>query len=323
MSKLDDELESAMESTIWKRLLDEERGPIPHIAHYTSMESAEKILSGGELWLSNPRNMNDWDELWLGVELLRSMARNQFDLNLGGGSATKDAVLGNFLGAIETCLRGFEEHGAPDTYVFCFSEHDPENGDGVLSMWRGYGNGGSGVAIVFDGSQIPEVKDHPLVFLPVTYESTAVREKAILDLLVASTKLAMQWSAPEEIFRIGRNLVDRVIVATLFSKHEGFRDEREWRLVYRPEWDEGAAFEKFFGYCHSHGVMDPKLKLPIGGIPGIQSGLLTMDRLVSKIIVGPVAAKDLVLHAFKRMLKSKDLDAMSARTVSSRIPFRG
>ena len=38
----------------------------PLLAHYTSLETAERILKSGEIWLSNPLFMNDIEELRFG-----------------------------------------------------------------------------------------------------------------------------------------------------------------------------------------------------------------------------------------------------------------
>lgn len=179
-----------VEKTIWADVLDSPRPSIPLLAHYTSLEVAEKILGGGEIWFSNPRNMNDWDELRLGVDQLQLLARIQFDCHLGSGSRTVEDFLGNLLYNIEQRLQEFEKFGAKDTYVLCFSEHVAEDYDGRLSMWRGYGNGGSGAAIVFDGSAIPLIDGHPLVVMPVSYEPGERREEMILELLNRATRLA-------------------------------------------------------------------------------------------------------------------------------------
>mgnify|MGYP002777056180 CR=1 FL=1 len=319
----DADLASTIKSTIWGDLLTADKKERPLLAHYTSMENAEKILTGGELWFSNPRNMNDWDEMRHGIELLQFLARTQFDRHLGTGSDSITKVLSALIANIEQCIKDFETYGAPDTYVFCFAEHEPDDNDGVLSMWRGYGNGGSGVAIVFDGTRVPEIEGHALVLFPVEYGSEADRRTYVERILDAATRLALQWDAPKDIEMIAQNLVDRVIVATLFSKHKGFESEREWRAVYRPEWDAEGRFESLLGYHHGSGLMEPRLKLPIDKIPGFPEGALSIETLVSKILLGPVAAKDLVLHAFRRMLVEKKLDPLIVRTTASRIPFRG
>jgi hypothetical protein len=46
-------------------------------------------------------------------------------------------------------FQSFDMNDAFDTYIFCLSEHDRSHTDGLLSMWRGYGQHGSGVALVF------------------------------------------------------------------------------------------------------------------------------------------------------------------------------
>ncbi|NJN37266.1 MAG: DUF2971 domain-containing protein [Nitrospiraceae bacterium] len=172
-------------------------------------------------------------------------------------------------------------------------------------MWRGYGNGGSGVAIVFDGAQVPIIENHALIVSPVVYGPPAEREKTVQHFFNSAARLALDWPSAQTIAYIASSLVERVVFATLFSKHEGFSDEKEWRVVYRPELDESREFEKFFGYHHTNGVMEPKLKLPIERIPGVSTDIIKVEKIVSRIIVGPVAAKHLVVHAFHRMLEAR------------------
>ncbi|NJN37267.1 MAG: hypothetical protein HC794_09800 [Nitrospiraceae bacterium] len=110
MTDLNEEFCSAVREALWDDLLKREREDLPLLAHYTSMANAENILSSGQLWFSNPRNMNDWDELRLGIELLRLMARSQFDRHLGTGTNTVTDVLASLLHAIEQCIEDFETH---------------------------------------------------------------------------------------------------------------------------------------------------------------------------------------------------------------------
>jgi hypothetical protein len=41
------------------------------------------------------------------------------------------------------CFNRFANEHVLDTYVFCLSNHSPDDNDGRLSMWRGYGANGN------------------------------------------------------------------------------------------------------------------------------------------------------------------------------------
>src|SRR5205085_4318580 len=66
----------------------------------------------------------------------------------------------------------FENEHAFDTYVFCLSEHDPSNTDGLLSMWRGYGGQGNGAALIFSTDLInADNPQSPLLITKLHYAS--------------------------------------------------------------------------------------------------------------------------------------------------------
>ena len=82
-------------------------------------------------------------------------------------------------------FRNFDREHVLDTYVFCLSEHDAEDNDGLLSMWRGYAANGNGAAIVFDTAHLTPREDTPLIIARVVYASTEDRRKWIADKIEA------------------------------------------------------------------------------------------------------------------------------------------
>jgi hypothetical protein len=106
----------------------------PMLAHYTSLEVLEKILTANEVWFSNPLFMNDLEEVRFGfIHGVRALKEN---------GAIRDALktnarYENFLASLDHYVSYFEREHLLDTYVFCLSEHSPGDRDGLLSMWRG------------------------------------------------------------------------------------------------------------------------------------------------------------------------------------------
>jgi hypothetical protein len=118
----------------------------PLLAHYTSLENVERILNSEQLWLSNPLLMNDLEEVRFGVLNGMEIIRASKELHDALGSEPRRTA---FFDALE---EAFDEYGSEDVidlYVICFSVHTKDNNDGILSMWRGYGNQGKGAALVF------------------------------------------------------------------------------------------------------------------------------------------------------------------------------
>ena len=106
--------------------------------------------------------MNDVEEILFGIVHGITNVRDNDDIKRALGTTDRynkfTKILDHFIGE-------FEEEYLIDTYVFCMSEHDPENTDGMLSMWRGYGGNGKGAALVFDASKITMVEGSPIFIL--------------------------------------------------------------------------------------------------------------------------------------------------------------
>ncbi len=132
------------------------------LAHYTSIRVMESILSTSEIWFSNPLFMNDMQEMRSGLqEGTRFFSTKEPLLKAAGGNQTRAAILQKLYFYYHT---HFDEEQAFDTYVFCLTEHDAEDNDGLLSMWRGYGQHGNGAALVFDPSKLTLIPSSPLIF---------------------------------------------------------------------------------------------------------------------------------------------------------------
>src|SRR5690348_9628248 len=146
---------------LYKRFYHDElvkRQP-PLLAHYTSLEAAEKILASHELWFSNPLFMNDWEEMRFGiVEGVALLERTGYVRE----ALVTEARIQIFKTAFARFYEHFDKVQLLDTYVFCLSEHHKDNDDGLLSMWRGYGGHGRGVALIFDTSKMSFVPGAPM-----------------------------------------------------------------------------------------------------------------------------------------------------------------
>src|SRR5437763_1032921 len=161
--------EESLDRVLWSDMQREPApGELPLLAHYTSIGTLERIAQTGEIWFSNPLYMNDVDELRYGMNLGIHAVRSHAGLR----EACPPAHYNKLLDAFDELYSAFDNESAFDVYVFSCSEHDDEIGDdGLLSMWRGYGGDGNGVAIVFDLSRLPLPDDSPLLLRQVRYLS--------------------------------------------------------------------------------------------------------------------------------------------------------
>ena len=121
----------------------------------------------------------------------------------------------------------------------CFSEYAPDDTDGLLSMWSGYGEDGTGAAVVFDSSKLIVTEGRtPFVLAKVEYGTTDKRlnwiNQKILDI---SIWLESQKVTQDILYRVAWYFFERIKFFAIFTKHDGFSEEQEWRYVYLKDRD--------------------------------------------------------------------------------------
>jgi Protein of unknown function (DUF2971) len=309
-------------SSLWGDIPTDDNFPArrPLLAHYTSIETFEKILITDEIWFSNPLYMNDLEELRFGLNEAAAAFPLSQAIRDACGSSARYKIL---LEAFERQLQAFDRIHAFDTYVLCFSEHQPEDTDGLLSMWRGYGNEGRGIALVIDTQQI-NVIDLPLFIISrVSYASQQERRNWINNKLSEFASLLVRLALPDEHLPAASNaLLERMKTFALFTKHRGFGEEHEWRIVHLKQYDQANRLEKMLGYSIGRRGLEPKLKFKLAPIDGVTAPDLSLEKLVHQIIVGPSISDALTEKTLERMLVQNDKAALTKRLRASSTPFR-
>ena len=114
--------------------------------HYSSAESALKLIANREVWMRKARCMNDFSEIDYGILCLRDAVLSPEGNYL---RTTLDALFPGLFHEVAQAFDGWRPSILENTYVTCLSEHRSPKEDvlGRLSMWRAYG-GATGVAIV-------------------------------------------------------------------------------------------------------------------------------------------------------------------------------
>jgi Protein of unknown function (DUF2971) len=317
----DEEIVQAF-NTLFDDIVRSEDFPVvrPLLAHYTSLSSLEKILETNEIWFSNPLLMNDLEEVRFGVLRGASIIRESDQIiNACGTSARADI----FRDAFDHWSNTFENEHAFDTYVFCLSEHDPTDYDGALSMWRGYGSNGDGAAIVFDTKQIEVVEGSPLIIARVHYGSTEERVEWLNNILQRFLGILKSNPVPDNKLGLAAfMLFERIKLFALFSKHRGFREEREWRIVYAPDRDREQRLAPMFHYSIGSRGAEPKLRFKVAPIQGLTTADLSLEKLTERIILGPKASSPMSLRVVLRMLDRLNQSSLKDRVRASSIPYR-
>lgn len=292
------------------------------LAHYTSVTVLESIVTSGELWFSNPLNMNDYSELQYFLHIAREHFWN-FRLRI------LDAC-NNDHDRYQEVFNSFEKENslylikeAFDTYVFCLSVQNADDDDGRLSMWRGYGGNGHGVALVFSTENLmsdDKEKLVPLTFAPIEYLSGSDRIDWLNRTLNKYCDLLKEnKDIPLDLLHHTTSLLfERILLFALYTKHPGFKEEQEWRLSYLPSRDPEMSFGFMFNYAISDSGIEHKLKFKMDS----KSNRQFLENLIYKIIIGPSNFDTLTEASVKRMLQVKGYPSLAERVISSSIPYR-
>ena len=289
----------------------------PLLAHYTSIAVLEQIILNKEVWFSNPLGMNDHEEIVFGMMTGANAFRVHRGLIDACGTAARHAIL---LEAFNGALQTFWDYEAFDTYVFCASKHDPADIDGRRSQWRGYGGNGSGAAIVFNSEKFTVNPKAQFIIAPVEYRTREEREEWAIGRLDLLAKLMGEHPLSDGDLAIpARAYLQRIKLASIYSKHIGFSEETEWRALYRAAHDTGGLLKDMLGHAIVRNGIEPKLKLKLAPLKDVLADDVSLEKLVDRIILGPTQASVLSRPTVQRLLLNESL---SIRLYQSRTPFR-
>ncbi len=294
--------------------------PPKYFAHYTTLSTLEKILEKQEIWFSNPLYMNDLEELRFGMSEGATAFRQSRSIQDACAGTKEHEFL---LDAFETMYAKFENQQALDVYVLCLSAHAEGDSDGQLSMWRGYGNEGTGAAIIFDSAAFDKFDHLPLQTIQVEYgtrDSRRSKLAAKLDALAAEIgKLERTDYNLHLAAFVWIEFIKRFSIST---KHSGFAEEREWRVVYFKDRDYKDRLVNAVSYALTTRGIEPKLKLRRELVDEGLTPPTTILDLIAHIILGPSHSNELAKSSARRMAECVNLPQLAPRIVASGIPYR-
>lgn len=288
--------------------------------HYTSAGNAIKIIQTRKLWMRNARCMNDYMEVSHGHELLLKFFQD---------NDRKDS----FYRALEPCgneiarksLELFDQWWGKiqyNTFICSISEHDPdENKHGRLSMWRAYGQLSAKAAIVFNVPFQPEDATTGLSIMlsPVAYYSYEDVEKELTE-VINNIKNNMNFLLSLESQIIIGHIFAMLVSATISLKHEGFKEEREWRVIYLPDLKASELMSRSIETVN--GVPQNIYSIPLEENPTKKVVGISIPQLVERVILGPSEYSLPLREAFKVALEEAGVEDAESRVVVSGIPIR-
>jgi len=287
--------------------------------HYTSAEAALSIIQTKRLWMRNTTCMTDYREVQHGYDLL-----NQFFSNKEKN--------GEFVNALDLCSPNTGEKGIGlfnqwwadirfNTFLASFSEHDDtENSHGRLSMWRAFGGNSARVAIVLN---IPRTGSltRPLhiTFNPVTYPKEN-DINAEIDQVISNVKSNRDFLKTVEPDMLINHVFNMLVTNVTCLKHEGFKEEREWRAIYSP--NRWASFATERAVETIGGIPQVVYKLALDKNVSEDIAYLDFARLFERLIIGPTQYPSAQKNAFVVALKDAGVRDAEERVFPSGIPIR-
>lgn len=284
--------------------------------HYTNADTALRIFRNREVWLRKSSCMNDFMEIEHGLNCLNAAMQAH-------GDAIKSLFNGMFPGFHEKLI-GLLNEWLPkfrsETYITCMSEHDvDEDRIGRLSMWRAYG-GAAGVAVVMNGAPFLSPTEALKAYTsPVSYIYVAtypsVFEKFVKDV---QENAEFVRSLGEEI--VFNNVFEAFRSTLVCTKHPGFLEEREWRVIYSPALQTSPRVRREIESIA--GVPQPVAKIPLVDVP--TEGLVGIEipALIERVIIGPTQYPAVIWEAFVAELHAAGVPDAEKKVIVSDIPLR-
>ena len=185
------------------------------VYHYCSVDTFLKIIQNKSLRLSDIGKSNDYSELIY----IENMIREEFE------KIINTIVLDNEERRKLLYLEEFSRNTMLDSinlYAVCFSEEKD-----LLSQWRGYADGGSGIAIGFSKDILEMVNEGPygLAFKQVCYAEKEQRKFARKEVQVI-----LKTTQRKNLFGSFGEVYENDIRNIGCMKQPGFSEEKEWRL---------------------------------------------------------------------------------------------
>lgn len=269
--------------------------------------------------------MNDRREVDHGFDLLRKAYTPPVDSAPEIGLHAIRSALNEFHpGLMDETIVLFDqwfETMRTSTHIVCLSEHEADEDEyGRLSMWRAYGSGTVGVGLVISPMPLYLLADNFGAFSSPVYYCD---EQDIMELFL---EIAANIRREKELLlKVGSEEVKQYLFQLLrslsiCSKHKGFREEREWRIMHTKGLDDQGALKH--GVEILDGVPQPVFKLQFENRADLGMTGISIPQLLTRVIIGPTDYPDAVREAFCEVLTGVGVSDPQELVICSDIPLR-
>ncbi len=245
-------------------------GDVKAIYHYTTVDVFEKMLhADADFYLSESLLLNDDKEFFTGLELLFRYQKE-----------TRQDIL---CGLTQEHVKDWVGNPAEEPWIMCFSSESDS-----LGQWISYADRQKGgVAIGFDMDKLfarltdayaswkeDDCKYGCLMYLvPCFY--TEIDKPCILDLidfLFGEYREQMySWYDAQDVQSRCSITMELMLIFSSMIKHDSFREEKEWRIVFLPHSEMRIAQYQF-----------------LGGKPRLKSRMFNTENVLRDVIVDVV-----------------------------------
>lgn len=270
------------------------------------------------LWLRNAMLMNDFSEIEYGQNLLRLALREGVFKN--ALIETCNAIHPDIITAFD--LLDQEVYAIKrNTYLLSLALHQKDElHQGKLSMWRAYGGKANVCLLLNPEAFMTPQTAYDVVIGAVDYEGPAsfIDELARMIKAMQDNRDLLKQIDPQLVkfnFKYG------IDVMCLTTKHPGFKEEDEWRLIHRDQTIPVVNAPPNKIVC-DNGIVQKVFYLPMKNIPEHKVENADLNGLLSRIIIGPTPNPDLVWDGFVRLLTANGVENAAERVVACNIPLR-
>lgn len=291
-------------------------------AHYTSAQVAMDILKASDddrcLWLRNAMLMNDFSEIEYGQRLLRlSLTNDQLCEQL------KEACNAIHVGILDAFAILDQEVYAikRSTYLLSLALHKGvELYQGKLSMWRAYG-GTANVCLLLNPEAFMTAQTaYDATISPVDYGGLTSFINGLDEIIKAlvTNREQLRQIDPEVV---KYNLKFALDVMVLSTKHPGFAEENEWRILHRAQLIPTSTSPPS-KIVTVNGIVQKVFYLPMRNIPEHKVLNADINTLLFKLLIGPTPNPDLVWEGFVTLLTENGIANAADKVVACEIPLR-
>lgn len=298
----------------------------PRFVHYTKADAALSIIDNKRLWLRNTTSMTDFREVNHGFTLLQGFFRVKANENafLKAYDACKPGEAAKAINLFNKWWTHTERGLQTRTYIASISEHHPsEDQHGRLSMWRAFGTSTSArVALVFN---VPPASGAMqflnCLFSPVAYLTEKQVFKVVRTIInnIRRERDFLKSLPDGELFKW---IFEMLVAGVTCIKHEGFKEEREWRIIYFPGMRPSPHIDEKIKIIN--GVPQVIYELPIDKKIAPQLEDVDIASMFHSLILGPASQPWIMYEAFTRALKNAGVPPNYAdgHVLTSGIPLR-